>query len=326
MDCQAFCNPVHSEQPSISDSISPTTLLNMLQIETPKFAVKIRGEVLAIRPWPDNNNPIYLYGEIGDSESCIQFKIRPNVKLQLRGQHIEILGALHTSPNYQKNGVTISIEGEMVNEYQLEHLPSKIPAYENNRTKLSLKQFLSQHDFNKLCVLSTRHGFADFISKTNQTVQYSDVVFSICNFDTVENIIKGIKEAASDNKIAGIVIIHDGINCWDNRKWDNTEVVLELLNTKLHIYTALCETDNLLLADKHSDEAFTTPNIFAKHLTSLVIENRQKNALTDKVHKIESKFHNLYKTKFKLKRVVMLLVISNITVLAALAVNSGLLQ
>ncbi|MFV1982314.1 MAG: hypothetical protein ACC657_02150 [Thiohalomonadales bacterium] len=323
MDRQAFCNPVHSALPNISDSLSPTTLLNMLQIEIPKFAVKIRGEVLAIRPWPNRDNPIYLYGEIGDSLSCIEFKIRPNTKLQLRGQHIEILGALHTSPNYQRDGIKISIEGEMVNEYNVENLPSQILARDVNRTQLSLKQFLNKYNFNQLCVLSTRHGFSDFISKTDQTVHYTDAIFSVCNFDTVKNIIKGIKEAASIADIKGIAIIHDGINCWDNRKWDNTEVVLELLDTNLHIYTALCETDNLLLADKHSDEAFVTPNHFAKHLTALVIEKKQKTALTSKVHNIESKFNNILVSRFKLKKLAMLLIISNIALLTALILKLG---
>ncbi len=318
MDRKAFCNPVHTESPNISsDSLSTTTLLNMLKVETPKFAVKIRGEVLDIRPWPNREAPIYLYGEIGDSHSCIEFKIRPNTQLQLHGQHIEILGVLHTSPNYQRDGIKISIEGEMVNEYKTENLPAQILENDVSRTKLSLKQFLSQHSFNQLCILSTRQGFADFISKTNQTIHYSDVVLSVCNFDTNDNIIRGIKDAALNDKIKGIVIIHDGINCWDNRKWDNTDIVLELLNTKLHFYTALCENDNLLLADKHSDEAFITPDSFAKHLTSLVIENKQKNALSEKVYNIESKFNNMLVSKFKLKRLVLLLMITNITLLAA---------
>ena len=324
MDRQAFCNPIHTESSTLSDSLSPTTLLNMLQIETPKFAVKIRGEVLAIRPWPNSNTPIYLYGEIGDSQSCIEFKIRPNTLLQLQGQHIEILGALHTSPNYQKDGIKVSIEGEMVGEYKVENLPPQILTHNENRIRLSLKQFLNQYDFNQLCILSTRHGFADFISKTNQTVHYTDVVFSVCNFDTTENIIKGIKEAASNENIKGIAIIHDAINCWDNRKWDNTEIVLELLNTNHHIYTALCETDNLLLADKHSDETFLTPNNFATHLTALVIENKQKNTLTDKIHNIEAKFNDILVSRFKLKRLVMLLVISNLVLVTILIFSLGI--
>ncbi|VAX01574.1 hypothetical protein MNBD_GAMMA22-2009 [hydrothermal vent metagenome] len=312
MDRQAFCNPIQSKSSSISNSLSPTTLLNMLQIELPKFAVKIRGEVLAIRPWPNNENPIYLYGEIGDSESCIEFKIKPNNKLQLRGQHIEIIGALHTSPNYQRDGIKVSIEGEMLNEYKVEKLPSIFLTQHNSRNLVSLKQFLHQYKINELCILSTRHGFADFISKTNQSIHYTDVVFSVCNFDTIQNILKGIKETATKKHIKGIVIIHDGENCWDNRKWDNTEIVLALLDTKLHIYTALCETDILLLADKHADEAFITPNKFAKYLSSLVLEQKYKNNLTTKVKNVESKFYDILKSKFKLKKLVMLLSISNI--------------
>jgi len=321
MDRQAFCNPVHSESLTSSDSLSPTTLLNMLQIETPKFAVKIRGEVLAIRPWPNKDAPIYLYGEIGDSQSCIEFKIKPTIKLQLSGQHIEIYGALLTSPNYQRNGIKVSIEGEMVNEYKIENTASKFLTHEVDRNQLSLKQFLTQYNLNQLCILSTRHGFADFISKTNQTVYYSDVIFSVCNFDTSENIIKGIKEAATNENIKGIAIIHDGINCWDNRKWDNTDVVLTLLNTKLHLYTALCETDNLLLADKHSDEAFITPNSFALHLSSLIVENKQKIALKEKINSIEDQFHNSIKSKFRLKKLMILLILSNITLLVILIIK-----
>ncbi len=316
MDRQAFCNPVLSESATISDSLSPTTLLNMLQIEVPKFSVKIRGEVLAIRPWPNREKPIYLYGEIGDSQSCIEFKIKPNAKLQLRGQHIEIMGALHTSQNYKRDGIKISIEGEMISEYKIETLPPKI--VDTSHAQLSLKQFLSQYRFNQLCILSTRHGFADFISSTNQLVHYTDVVFSVCNFDSVENIIKGIKDAASNKDIKGIAVIHDGVNCWDNRKWDNTEVVLSLLDTKLHFYTALCETDNLLLADKHSDEAFITPSKFAKHLTSLVLENRHKNELTEKVLAIESKFKEVMYSKFRLRKLLILLFISNIVLLSTI--------
>lgn len=322
MERQAFCNPIHSESSNISDSLSPTTLLDMLQIEVPKFAIKIRGEVLSIQAWPNNDMPIYLYGEIGDSESCIEFKIKPNTKLQLPGQHIEILGALHTSPNYQRNGIKISIEGEMVNEYNVEHLPSQI-LYDNSRTRLSLKQFLNQYNFNQLCILSTRHGFADFIAKTNQAVYYTDVIFSVCNFDSIDNIIKGITEAASNQDIKAIAILHDGVNCWDNRKWDNTQVVLELLNTKLHIYTALCETDNLLLADKHSDEAFLTPDDFAKSLTTLIIENTQKNTLTNKLLNIEAKFNNILVSRFKLKRLVVLLIVSIIVLVITLILKSG---
>ncbi len=321
MDRHAFCNPVNSESSTISDSLSPTTLLNMLQIELPKFTVKVRGEVLAIRPWPNNEDPIYLYGEIGDSESCIEFKIRPNTKLQLRGQHIEIVGALHTSPNYQRDGIKISIEGEMLNEYKIEKRPSKFLTQHNSRQLLSLKQFLTQYKINELCVLSTRHGFADFISKTNQSVHYTDVVFSVCNFDTIQNILKGIKEIAEKNNIKGIVIIHDGENCWDNRKWDNTQVVLALLDTNLHIYTALCETDILLLADKHSDEAFITPNKFATHLSTLVLEQKHKKTLTTKLKSIETKFKDILKEKFKLKKIVILLSISNILLLAVTIFN-----
>ncbi len=319
MDRQAFCNPVLSESATISDSLSPTTLLNMLQIEVPKFSIKIRGEVLDIRPWPNRDNPIYLYGEIGDSQSCIEFKIKPNTKLQLRGQHIEIMGALHTSQNYQRDGIKISIEGEMIAEYKIETAVPKI--IDNDRVQFSLKQFLTQYRFNQLCILSTRHGFADFISNTNQLVHYTDVVFSVCNFDTVDNIIKGIKQAASNNNIKGIAIIHDGVNCWDNRKWDNTEVVLCLLETKLHIYTALCETDNLLLADKHSDEAFITPSKFAKHLTSLVLENKHKDELIKKVYTIETKFKDIMYSKFKLRKLIIVLVISNIVLLAIIGLN-----
>jgi exodeoxyribonuclease VII large subunit len=324
MDRQAFCNPIHTESPNISDSVSPTTLLNMLQIETPKYAVKIRGEVLEIRPWPNRDTPIYLYGEIGDSQSCIEFKIKPNNKLQLHGQHIEIVGVLHTSANYKRDGIKISIEGEMVNEYNVEHLPSKILAHDISRAKLSLKHFLSQYNFNQLCILSTRQGFADFIAKTNQTVHYTDVILSVCNFDSTENIIKGIKETSTNSNIRGIAIIHDGVNCWDNRKWDDTEVVMELLNTKLLIYTALCETDNLLLADKHSDEAFITPNSFAQHLTSLVIENKQKNDLSEKIFNIENKFNDVIDSRSKLRRLVFLLIISNIALLAAFLIRQGI--
>ncbi|MFV2059159.1 MAG: hypothetical protein ACC653_00665 [Gammaproteobacteria bacterium] len=323
MDRQAFCNPVHTESPNISDSLSPTTLLNMLQIETPKFAVKVRGEVLDIRPWPHRDAPIYLYGEIGDSESCIEFKIKPNTRLQLQGQHIEILGVLHTHANYKRDGIKISIEGEMVNEYKVEYISSPALTHDTDRIKCSLKNFLTQYNFNQLCILSTRQGFADFIAKTNQTVHYTDVVLSVCNFDTTENILKGINEAGKNEKIKGIAIIHDGVNCWDNRKWDDVEVVEELLNTKLHIYTALCETDNLLLADKHADEAFITPNSFAKHLTTLVIENRQKNALSEKIHNIEDKFNGVIDSRYKLKRLVLLLIISNITLLAAFIIKQG---
>jgi len=323
MDRQAFCNPVQSENSTISDSLSPTTLLNMLRIETPKFAIKIRGEVLAIRPWPNKENPIYLYGDIGDAHSCIEFKIRPTNKLQLCGQHIEILGALHTSQNYKHDGIKISIEGEMINEYKVEILPPNLLVHDIDRTQLSLKQFLNQYNFKELCVLSTRHGFSDLISKTNQVVHYGDVVFSVCNFDTVENIIRGIKEAATNQNIKGIAIIHDGINCWDNRKWDNSEVVLTLLDTGLHIYTALCETEKLLLADKHSDQTFLTPNIFAQQLANIVVENRQANSVLTKAQDIEVKFNNILASKFKLRRIITLLLVSNITLLTVLLFNSA---
>jgi len=326
MDRQAFCNPVHSESSPISDSLSPTTLLNMLRIETPKFAVKIRGEVLDIRPWPNKDNPIYLYGDLGDSHSCIEFKIKPTTELQLRGQHIEILGALHTSQNYNHDGIKISIEGEMVSEYKIENLPPKLLIHENNRTLLSLKQFLNKYKFKQLCVLSTRHGFSDFISNTNQIVNYTDVIFSVCNFDTKDNIIRGIKEATANENIKGLAIIHDGINCWDNRKWDDSEVVSTLLESRLHIYTALCETENLLLADKHSDQAFLTPNDFAQHLTNLVIENRQTNSVTTKIADIELKLNNILNSKFKLKKVISFLILSNIIFLSLLIFNTGIFK
>jgi len=79
----------------------------------------------------------------------------------------------------------------------------------------------------------------------------------------------------------------------------------------------------LLLADKHADESFITPNDIARQLTALVIENKQKDALTNKVLKIESKFHSILTSRIKLKKIILLLAIGNVTLLGILIIKLG---
>lgn len=189
----------------------------------------------------DNQKEIQVTGTIEYDVKNMQFQIIPTKKIEIIGQ--------------SKRLQQISLWKEEIKNHSLEkqktyyYLPKRIGLITNQNSK-------GYRDFKEIL---GKNYYDEYIG-----TRFKDVPLK------ADNIIKAIKEFNADNDCDCIFIVSGGGNPYWLLEFSNIELLEEISNSKIPIFTGIGHSDDELLCDKVSSQCFPTPSKAADHIKMLI--------------------------------------------------------
>jgi exodeoxyribonuclease VII large subunit len=117
---------------------------------------------------------------------------------------------------------------------------------ERRRGRVPLKHLIAQHGLDSLCVIGSETGLGDARAALLRHLPDAPWREVPCKVADPETVRARFAQACRDHAVAGIAFVRGGSDPL-------------FLDQPLPFYTALGHSQELLLADKYSDESFSTP-------------------------------------------------------------------
>jgi exodeoxyribonuclease VII large subunit len=130
---------------------------------------------------------------------------------------------------------------------------------DRRRGRLPLRHLIAQHGLESLCLVGSETGLGD--ARTALLRHRADAPWRElpCKVADPEAIRAQFADACSDEAILGIAFVRGGSDPLTLQIWNDQTLLRTFLEAPLPFYTALGHSQELLLADKYSDESFATP-------------------------------------------------------------------
>jgi exodeoxyribonuclease VII large subunit len=233
-------------------------LLNQIRIERPTGQVLVKGRVERLTAWP-KGNPRHLFGELVGSDRSIEFRCPVAQGPKAVGEHVVLSGTLTIRPSPIHQGFAVQLVGEVVGSWAPEKRAAAPVILERRRGRLPLKHLIAQHGLESLCLIGSETGLGDAraaLLRHRPDAPWREVVCKVADAEAVRDC---FAQACRDHAIAGIAFVRGGSDPLTLQIWNDQALLRAFLAQPLPFYTALGHSQELLLADKYSDESFATP-------------------------------------------------------------------
>jgi exodeoxyribonuclease VII large subunit len=261
-------------------------LLNQIRIERPTGQVLVKGRVERLTAWP-KSEPRHLFGELIGSDRSIEFRCPIAQGPKAVGEHVVLSGTLTIRPSPIHQGFSVQLVGEVVGTWVPEHRAAAPVLLERRRGRVALKQLIAQHGLDSLCLIGSETGLGDAraaLLRHRADAPWREVLCKIADGEAVRD---RFVQACRDHAIAGIAFVRGGSDPLTLQIWNDQALLRTFLEQPLPFYTALGHSQELLLADKYSDESFATPSdlgaqagqISVEHATRIADQQRQEQEL-----------------------------------------------
>ncbi|VAW70221.1 hypothetical protein MNBD_GAMMA10-1573 [hydrothermal vent metagenome] len=102
--------------------------------------------------------------------------------------------------------------------------------------------------------------------------------FEICNFSSIDALLSSAKNAIKNENIKAVFFSRGG-NDSTIALWNDIQFVSDLLALNIPFYTAIGHSDLITLAEKFSDESFTTPTDLGYSIDKVLSELERERKL-----------------------------------------------
>jgi len=168
-------------------------------------------------------------------------------------------GTLTIRPSPIHQGFAVQLVGEVVGSWAPEKRATAPVILERRRGRLPLKHLIAQHGLESLCLIGSETGLGDAraaLLRHRADAPWREVVCKIADAEAVRAC---FAQACRDHAIAGIAFVRGGSDPLTLQIWNDQALLRAFLEQPLPLYTALGHSQELLMADKYSDESFSTP-------------------------------------------------------------------
>lgn len=180
-------------------------------------------------------------------------------------------GRVQVKPSKFKAGLDIMLYGETVGSWEgrPRHSTPSV-RLRRERPRVPLHVLLGDHHPTELLLIATARGFQDFTS-ANLPIEPHQWRWHEANFGDRTRLLQALR-SVSESVPAAVAILRGGSADSSMELWNDPEVVAALLDWDLPFYTAIGHSDQLLLADKFADAAFTTPSALGHELRNSLLD------------------------------------------------------
>lgn len=253
-DAQPEAQAVPGQVPLIVEA-----LLNQIRIERPTGQVLVKGRVERLSAWP-KGNPRHLFGELIGSDRSIEFRCPIAQGPKAVGEHVVLSGTLTIRPSPIHQGFAVQLVGEVVGSWTPEQRAAAPVILDRRRGRLPLRHLIAQHGLSSLCLIGSETGLGDAraaLLRHCADAPWREVVCKVADAEAVPDC---FAQACRDHAVAGIAFVRGGSDPLTLQIWNDQALLRAFLAQPLPFYTALGHSQELLLADKYSDESFATPS------------------------------------------------------------------
>ena len=260
---------------------TPDTLLQAITVESPQHRLRVRGTVVDLTPFP-RKDPRWIYGRLRGTEATIGFRCAVDDAPAQEGSAVILEGRVQVKPSKFKAGLDVMLYGETVGSWQgRPRQPIPSIHLRRERPRVPLHTLLEKHHPTEILLIATARGFQDFTS-TNLPVGPHQWRWLEANFGDRTRLLHALR-AASESVPAGVAILRGGSADSSMELWNDPEVVEALLDWDLPFYTAIGHSDQLLLADKFADAAFTTPSALGHEVRTCLLDRLSYDHLVSRL-------------------------------------------
>lgn len=246
------------QQPS---AVLPDTVLEQITLNQPRGSIVVKGTVTRLVPFP-RDNPRWVYGDLRGIDRAISFRCPIHNSPRAEGERVVIVGMITVRPSTIRDGLDVRVDGEPIGTWTPVEHADQLVVLEHKPGRLLLSTLLRTYGIAGLRVLASDRGASDLLAAAHKCNPRIEVPIQACSFDSKEKVLGAIKRALQDDRTKAIAFVRGGSDDATLRIWNDPKFLSEVLGENIPFYTAIGHSNDRLLADKYSDETFTTPTAF----------------------------------------------------------------
>ncbi len=248
-------------------AIDVAALMEQVRLETPQGTVTVSGIVKALWPWPDEQQPRRVYGNLQsfDKQSIMSFQCPAATAPGLLEEHVLLRGTLTTKKSTKHRGFDLELVGSKIYGWALsEPAITPLTALKSTRAKIPLERFLSSDAVKRLVLIGTETATVDVKHTLSRgsPKQSVDTRVSTTGLDKLKTVI-----TESAQKYDGLCLVRGGGPSDSFATWNDSRLIAALIDCGKPFYTALGHSTDYTLADMYADESFGNPSDFASACT-----------------------------------------------------------
>ena len=272
-------------RPAAPTPLIVEALLNQIRIERPTGQVLVKGRVDRLTAWP-KANPRHVFGDLIGTDRSIEFRCPIAQGPKAVGEHVVLSGTLAIKASAIQQGFAVLLVGEVVGTWAPEKRTAPPVILDRRRGRVPLKHLIAQHGLEGLCLIGSETGLGD--ARTALLRHRADAPWHElpCRIADPEAVRACFAEAGRDETVEGIAFVRGGSDPLTLQIWNDQAFLKTFLEAPLPFYTALGHSQELLLADKYSDESFSTPTDLGAQAGQIVRELGEQQRLEQELARV----------------------------------------
>ncbi|NWD74960.1 hypothetical protein HX890_12675 [Pseudomonas gingeri] len=275
--------------PTANPALTPESLNNLLRITVPTGSVTVKGVATEVHYWkkPGDTRASKIYGRLGGlGDASIRFELQPYVNIQ-DNEPVVLHGTLRIKP-FEAFRTTheVILVGDMVGNW----LPGDASQDGGRATaplvrqqpRMTLEVAVARHGLSAVVFLATGTAWQDLTNAASAVPAIANCHHVETNFMQPGRFIEDLLEVCRDSAIKVLVIARGGGRDLAAIGGSH-EVAATLLASGRVFYTAIGHDKDVLLLDKHADQAFATPSVLGQALAEAIRTLAEREALVERV-------------------------------------------
>ncbi|MCP1107741.1 hypothetical protein M6G53_20430 [Serratia nevei] len=250
-------------------TLTPEALTSLLTITVPRGPVSVKGLASEVRYWskPGSSEVTRIYGRLVLAEASIRFELQPHAAIR-EGEPVVLHGTLRVK---QADGFRTTHEVSLIGDVVGRWMPRddvdaelSVPLVREG-PRLPLEAALSTHGPQAFAFLATDTAWGDLNQAARALLWLAQCRRVTTNFMQPDRFVADVKTLCEDPTVKMLVVARGGGEGL-SLVGDSTQVADALLKSGRAFYSALGHETNVLLLDKHADQAFATPSVLGQAL------------------------------------------------------------
>lgn len=296
--------------PTTYPALTPESLNSLLKIAAPTGSVTVKGIATEVHYWKRSGDTraSKIYGRLGGlGDASIRFELQPYASIR-ENEPVVLHGALRIKP-FEAFRTTheVILVGDIVGNWMpydesQEGGQAKETAAPlvRKQPRMTLEAAVARHGPGAMAFLSTSTAWQDLTNAGSAMPALANCQHVETNFMQSDRFIEDLLKVCRDPAIKVLVIARGG-GSGLSVIGDSYEVATAILASGRAFYTALGHDKDVLLLDKHADQAFATPSVLGQTLAETIRTVAEREALVEEVRTLTESADTLNRENTQLK-------------------------
>lgn len=260
---------------AIPPALTPEALNNLLKITAPIGSVTVKGIAAEVLYWkkPGETHASKIYGRLGGlGEASIRFELQPYASV-CDGDAVVLHGALRIKPlEAFRTTLEVILVGDVAGNWSPSEASqvggqakAALAPLLRQQPRMTLESAIATYGVDAVAFLVTGTAWQDLTNAARDSSEIGNCRQIKTNFMQPGQFLEDLSKVCRDTTIKVLVIARgggEGLAAIGN----SHEVATALLASGRVFYTALGHDKDVLLLDKHADQAFATPSVLGQAL------------------------------------------------------------